>query len=150
MTLERKDNNKDYCPENCCWATWHDQQRNKQNNRYYEFQGERLVLADWAKKLKIGKNVLRRRLIGWKWPVSQAFTTPVRQQVPRGSVSCTFRGERLLLAEWSRRLQISHATLRTRILELGWSVEKAFTTPARKMRRNGQAGRRQHTTANSR
>lgn len=29
LTIERKDNNGGYCPDNCCWATQQEQQHNK-------------------------------------------------------------------------------------------------------------------------
>ena len=32
-TIERKDVNGNYCPENCCWITISEQQRNKRNNK---------------------------------------------------------------------------------------------------------------------
>lgn len=32
-TIERKDNNGDYCPDNCVWATMFEQQQNRSNTR---------------------------------------------------------------------------------------------------------------------
>lgn len=52
MTIERKDNDGDYCPENCIWATPYQQGRNTSRNRYVEAFGERKLLTDWAKLLK--------------------------------------------------------------------------------------------------
>ena len=74
--LERKDNNGNYCIENCCWATRHQQLRNKRNNRYYEFQNRRMVMSDWAKELGISKGTLRMRLVILGWPPEKAFTVP--------------------------------------------------------------------------
>ena len=42
----------------------------------------------------------------------------------------TWRLRTLCLQEWARRLGMSPKTLRKR-LNIGWSVEKAFTTPIR-------------------
>ena len=47
----------------------------------------------------------------------------------------TFDGHRLTLAEWERRTGISQKCILSRIVRLGWSVEKALTTPARAIRR---------------
>jgi hypothetical protein len=45
-TLERKDVNKGYSPENCRWATQKEQSRNKKDTVFVEFQGKRMSLAD--------------------------------------------------------------------------------------------------------
>lgn len=45
----------------------------------------------------------------------------------------TFNGETKTLSQWESATGISQHTLLTRLTQLGWSVEKALTTPARKM-----------------
>lgn len=60
-SLERIDNNADYSPENCKWATLHEQNRNKSTNIYIEHNGERLIIADWAAKLNMPPGVIRHR-----------------------------------------------------------------------------------------
>ena len=42
----------------------------------------------------------------------------------------TYRGTTLPLRLWSVRLGIAYQTLRDRLNRYGWSVHKAFTTPA--------------------
>src|SRR6267154_2564352 len=62
MTLERDNNDGNYEPRNCRWASWYDQRHNKRNNVWLEFRGKRMILSDWAKELGMDKGVLRSRL----------------------------------------------------------------------------------------
>jgi len=57
-TLDRKDNNEGYTPENCHWSTRSQQQRNRRNNIVITHNGETMVAEDWAKKLGIHKSTL--------------------------------------------------------------------------------------------
>ncbi len=75
-TLDRIDNDGDYCPENCQWSTMHQQQRNKRNNLIIEYDGERMCLKDWAKKIGIHSTSLKERIVNWG--VKKALTTPPR------------------------------------------------------------------------
>ena len=47
----------------------------------------------------------------------------------RSSRLIEFRGETRTLAEWSRHRRLSIAVLHARLNKLGWSLEKALTTP---------------------
>lgn len=73
MSLDRIDNNLGYSKENCRWATYEEQSRNKRTNRWIEFNGDRLILSDWAKKLNVSVQNLQRRLNDW--PLEKALTT---------------------------------------------------------------------------
>lgn len=50
-TLERIDNNGNYCRGNCRWATRADQARNRRSSIWYEFEGEKVVETDFAVRI---------------------------------------------------------------------------------------------------
>lgn len=54
FTIERIDNNREYGPLNCRWATPEDQARNKRTNHWVILNGERLIFTDACLKLGIG------------------------------------------------------------------------------------------------
>lgn len=60
-TLERIDNSKGYCPENCRWATMKEQSRNKRSNIIIEYNGKKQCIQDWAEELGIKHETIRRR-----------------------------------------------------------------------------------------
>jgi hypothetical protein len=47
FTLERRDNNKGYGPDNCVWATRGEQARNFRRNRHLTCHGRTMILQDW-------------------------------------------------------------------------------------------------------
>lgn len=49
-SLERKNNEGDYCPENCVWATPSQQSRNKRNTCWVAWEGAVVSLAEAAEK----------------------------------------------------------------------------------------------------
>lgn len=74
-TLERKDNNKGYSPENCEWATNHKQQRNRRDNRWITWDGRTQVITDWSRELGGKSHSLTTRLARG-WSLERAMTTP--------------------------------------------------------------------------
>jgi hypothetical protein len=74
LTIERKDNNKGYCPENCCWIKKSEQSKNRTSNHYITYNNKTMTLTDWSKYLGIKRTTLSSRLRRG-WTVEQAFTT---------------------------------------------------------------------------
>lgn len=61
-TIERLDNDKGYCSENCIWLLRVLQPKNTRANHWIEYNGRKMILVDWAKELGISHSVICRRL----------------------------------------------------------------------------------------
>ncbi len=62
-SLDRIDNSKGYEPKNVRWATKEEQASNTQRNRYFEFQGEKRTVSQWARRFNVSFDWLHYRLI---------------------------------------------------------------------------------------
>lgn len=60
--LSRKDNAKDFTPENTVWMLKRDADRKKSNGRLFDVNGKTLCLEDWAAEYDIPKSTLHYRL----------------------------------------------------------------------------------------
>lgn len=79
LTLERINNNGDYTPENCRWATDHDQRRNRRNNIQITINGETKVLGDWCIHYGIKYQLAWERITKQGWDPVRSLTAPAME-----------------------------------------------------------------------
>lgn len=62
-SIERIDSNGHYEPSNCKWGTPKEQSRNKGNNSWHEYGGNKMILQDWANLFGVSQANLRQSII---------------------------------------------------------------------------------------
>lgn len=62
LTIERKNVNGDYCPENCCWIPLSDQMKNTTRSVFITYDGQTKNQKEWASEIGISQDALRYRI----------------------------------------------------------------------------------------
>ena len=132
LTLDRINPDGDYEPINCRWVDMVTQANNKRNNLRVTYKGVTLTAAEWARIFDMKPEVLYKRLKDG-WAVEDALTIPKYEYAPRTRGKVEWNGESHTIAEWSRILNMSQTALYMRF-KLGWSTERALTTPVGEFR----------------
>lgn len=74
MTLDRIDNDGNYCPENCKWSSKKEQARNRSTSKLIYYKCEVKSLAEWCDILNLNYIKTLGRINQCHWSVEKAFS----------------------------------------------------------------------------
>jgi len=78
-SIERRENDGNYCPENCSWELPIVQANNTMNNRFISHDSITLTMSQWSRKIGMNYGTLKWRL-QQGWSDQDAITTPVNHR----------------------------------------------------------------------
>jgi len=82
-SLDRRDNNGPYSPENCRWVLAETQMRNRRSNSLLTYNRVTHTITEWAARLATTVPTIRGRLARG-WSIEDTLATPVKAYKPRG------------------------------------------------------------------
>ena len=73
MSLDRKNNNGNYTPRNCQWASSAEQSRNSRRSIKYTHKGVTLCQMDWAVRWGVHQSTLSKRIKKHGWRATATY-----------------------------------------------------------------------------
>ena len=127
-TIDRIDTLGDYCPENCRWASWSTQSKNRGSfNTVVNYNGREMCLKDLSKIVNIDYTTLIYRFKKFK---NLSIEEIINYKDPRTKIICV-EGVNYTTDEFCNKFSIPKKNLYDR-LHKGWSISKIIHTEVKR------------------
>ena len=77
LTIDRINNNGNYCASNCRWATRAQQNDNTRRTIKIKYKNKTQTLTEWCNELGLRRDTIYARIYSYGWPIEKAFNTKI-------------------------------------------------------------------------
>jgi hypothetical protein len=133
MTLDRRDNDKGYCKDNCRWATAIEQAQNTRQSVHITWNGVTKNASEWARDFNINVATFHQRY-NQGWGLDKIKNTGVAKtslEATRkrpNTIYLDYKDKRQCVQDWATELGLPVKTLYARI-KMGWNDTAVLEIP---------------------
>lgn len=127
LSIDRIDNNENYCPQNCRWVDMETQQNNKRNNHIITYNNKEYTISNFCKKFNLNERLVRQRINVYGYEEPEKLLKKDLRGMKKRKYQATLNGITKAVGEWCDEFGLNKNSIYNRIKKYGYTPEEALT-----------------------